>query len=139
MADNTQQDAARQAAEAVQASGRATSEAARRGSEFAAGATRRIGEAGAEALNRSGRVGSENIRRGTQNLAESQQQIVQNAAEHPLFAAEAETRRQGGRSPRLAQGVQGYSRLLRLCDGGRNRHARFSLRAAQIQPDRHST
>ncbi|MBV8520957.1 MAG: hypothetical protein JOY71_02295 [Acetobacteraceae bacterium] len=39
MADNTQQDAARQAAEAVQASGRATSEAARRGSEFAADAT----------------------------------------------------------------------------------------------------
>ena len=81
MADNTQQDAARQAAEAVQASGKATSDTARRGGQFAADATRRVGEVGAEAVDRSGRVGSENIRQGTQDLAESQQQIVQNAAE----------------------------------------------------------
>ena len=81
MADNTQQNPTRQAAEAVQTSGRATSDAVRRGGEVAADATRRVGEAGADAVNRSGRVGSESIRQGTQHLAESQQQIVQNAAE----------------------------------------------------------
>jgi hypothetical protein len=81
VADNPQQNPARQAAEAVQTSGRATSDAVRRGGEFAADATRRVGEAGADAVNRSGRVGSESIRQGTQHLAESQQQIVQNAAE----------------------------------------------------------
>jgi hypothetical protein len=81
MADNTQQNPARQAAEAVQTSGRATSDAVRRGGEFAADATRRVGEAGADAVNRSGRVGGESLRHGTQHLAESQQQIIQNAAE----------------------------------------------------------
>src|SRR5690242_3352594 len=81
MADNTQQNPTRQAAEAVQTSGRATSDAVKRGGEVAADATRRVGEAGADAANRSGRVGSESIRQGTQQLAESQQQIVQNAAE----------------------------------------------------------
>ena len=65
MADNTQQDAGRQAAEAVQASGRATSDTVRRGGRFAADTTRRVGEAGADAVNRTGRVGSENIRRGS--------------------------------------------------------------------------
>jgi hypothetical protein len=81
MADSTQQNPARQAAEAVQTSGRATSDAVRRGGEFAADATRRVGEAGADAVNRSGRVGGESLRHGTQHLAESQQQIIQNAAE----------------------------------------------------------
>ena len=81
MADNTQQDAARQAAEAVQASGRATSDTVRRGGQFAADTTRRVGEVGADAVNRTGRVGSENIRQGAQDLAESQRQIVENAAE----------------------------------------------------------
>jgi len=81
MADNAQQNPARQAAEAVQTSGRATSDAVRRGGEFAADATRRVGEAGADAVNRSGRVGGESLRHGTQHLAESQQQIIQNAAE----------------------------------------------------------
>jgi hypothetical protein len=81
MADNPQQNPARQAAEAVQTGGRATSDAVRRGSELAADATRRIGEAGAEAVDRSGQVGSESIRQGMQDLAESQQQIVRNAAE----------------------------------------------------------
>ena len=102
MADNTQQDAARQAADAVQAGGRATSEAARRGSEFATDATRRLGEAGAEAVNRSGRVGSENIRRGTQDFAQSQQQIVQNAAEQFEEL-----------SRKVAQAVQGTNENLR--------------------------
>jgi hypothetical protein len=81
MADNTQQNPARQAAEAVQTSGRATSDAVRRGGEFAADATRRVGEAGADAVNRSGRVGGESIREGTQHLAETQRQIIQNTAE----------------------------------------------------------
>jgi hypothetical protein len=81
MADNTHQNPARQAAEAVQTSGRATSDAVKRGGEVAADATRRVGEAGADAVNRSARVGSESVRQGTQHLAESQQQIVQNAAE----------------------------------------------------------
>jgi hypothetical protein len=81
VADNTQQNPAQQAAEAVHNSGRATSDAVRRGGELAGDATRRVGQAGADALNRSGRAGSESIRQGTQELAESQQQIVQNAAE----------------------------------------------------------
>jgi hypothetical protein len=81
MADNTQQNPARQAAEAVQTSGRATSDAVRRGGEFATDATRRVGEAGADAVNRSVRVGGESIREGMQHLAETQRQIVQNAAE----------------------------------------------------------
>ena len=81
MADTTQQNSARQTAEAVQTSGRATSDAVRRGSELAIDATRRIGEVGADAMNRSGQVGSESIRQGTQDLAETQQQIVRNAAE----------------------------------------------------------
>ena len=81
MAETTQQNPARPAAEAVQTSGRATSDAVRRGAEIAADATRRVGEAGAETINRSGRAGSEIIRQGTQDLAESQKQIVQNAAE----------------------------------------------------------
>ncbi|MBV8590083.1 MAG: phasin family protein [Acetobacteraceae bacterium] len=81
MSDSTQQNAARQGAEAVQASGRATSDTVRRGGQFAADTTRRVGEVGADAVDRTGRVGSENIRRGTHDLAESQQQIVQNAAE----------------------------------------------------------
>jgi hypothetical protein len=81
MADNPQQNPARQAAEAVQTGGRATSDAVRRGGEAAADATRRIGEVGAEAVDRSGQVGSESIRRGTQDLAESQQQMIRNAAE----------------------------------------------------------
>jgi len=79
--NNTQQDTARQTAEAVQASGRTASDTARRGGQFAAEATRRVGEAGSDAVERSGRLGSESIRRGTQELAESQQQIVKNAAE----------------------------------------------------------
>ena len=81
MADNTQQNPARPAAEAVKTSGRATSDAVRRGGEFAADATRRVGEAGADAVNRSGQVGGESIREGTQHLADTQRQIFQNAAE----------------------------------------------------------
>ena len=81
MADNTQQNPARPAAEAVQTGGRATSDAVRRGGEFAAEATRRVGEAGADAVNRSGRVGGESIREGTQHLADTQRQIIHNAAE----------------------------------------------------------
>jgi len=81
MADTTQQNPARQAAEAVQTSGRAASDAVRRGSEFAVDATRRVGEVGADTVNRSGQVGSESIRQGMQDLAETQQQIVRNAAE----------------------------------------------------------
>ena len=81
MADNPQQNPARQAAEAVQTSGRATSDAAKRAGEVAADATRRFGDAGAETVNRSGRVGSESFRQATQDLADSQQHIVQNAAE----------------------------------------------------------
>jgi hypothetical protein len=81
MADNTEQNPARKAAEAAQTSGRATSDAVRRGGEFAADATRRVGEAGADAINRSGRVGGESIREGTQHLAETQRQIIQNTAE----------------------------------------------------------
>jgi hypothetical protein len=81
VAETTQQNPTRPAAEAVQTSGRATSDAVRRGGEVAADATRRIGEAGAETIDRSGRAGSEIFRQGTQDLAESQKQIVQNAAE----------------------------------------------------------
>ena len=81
MADNAQQNPARQAAEAVQTSGRAASDAAKRGGEAAADATHRFGDASAEAVNRSGRVGSESFRQATQDLADSQQHIVQNAAE----------------------------------------------------------
>ena len=81
MADNTQQDAARQTAEAVQASCKATSDTVRHGAQFATDATRRVGEVGAEAVRRTGRVGSENIRQATQDWAESQRQVVQNAAE----------------------------------------------------------
>jgi hypothetical protein len=81
VADNTQQNPARPAAEAVQNSGAAISDAVRRGGELAVDVTRRVGGAGAEAVNRSGRIGSESIRQGSQNLAESQQQMVQNAAE----------------------------------------------------------
>jgi hypothetical protein len=102
MADNTQQNPARQAAEAAQTSGRATSDAIRRGSETAADATRRIGEAGAEAVDRSGRAGGESIRRGTQDLAESQQQIIQNAAEQFEQL-----------SHKMAQAVQGTSEDVR--------------------------
>jgi hypothetical protein len=102
MADNTQPNPARQAAEAVQTSGRATSDAVRRGGEFAADATRRVGEAGADAVNRSGRVGGESIRQGTQHMAESQQQIIQNAAEQfEQF------------SRKVAQAVQGSSEDVR--------------------------
>jgi hypothetical protein len=102
MVDTPQQNAARQAAEAVQTTGRATSDAARRGSEFAADATRRVGEAGAEAVDRSLRVGSESIRQGTQAFAESQQRIVQNAAEQfEQF------------SHKVAQAVQGTSEDVR--------------------------
>src|SRR3954467_12216402 len=64
MADNAQQNSARQAAEAVQTSGRATSDAVRRGGEFAADATRRVGEAGADAVNRTGRAGGGGLRPG---------------------------------------------------------------------------
>src|SRR5438477_5299224 len=81
MADNAQNNPARQAAEAVQTSGRATSDALRRGGEIAADTTRRVGEAGADAVNRSGRVGGESLRQGTQHFADSQQHIIQNAAE----------------------------------------------------------
>jgi len=81
MADNTQQDTARQAAEAVQASGRATSDSIRRGGQFAADATRRAGEAESDALDRGSRAGGENIRRRTQELADSQQQIIRDAAQ----------------------------------------------------------
>jgi hypothetical protein len=81
VADNPQQNPARQAAEAVQTSGRATSDAAKSAGEAAAHTTRRFGEAGAEAVDRSGRVGTESIRQTSQDLADSQQQIVQNAAE----------------------------------------------------------
>ena len=81
MADNTQQDTTRQAAEAMQAGGRATSDTLRRGGQLAADATRRVGEAGSDALDRGSRVGSENIRRRTQELADSQQQIVRDATE----------------------------------------------------------
>ena len=81
MADNPQQNPARQAAEAVQTSGRATSDAAKHAGEAAADATRRFGDAGAETVNRSGRVGSESFRQATQDLADSQQHIVRNAAE----------------------------------------------------------
>ncbi|MBV8523417.1 MAG: phasin family protein [Acetobacteraceae bacterium] len=102
MVDNTQQDVARQAREAVQHSGRATSEAARRGAEFAADATRRVGEVAADAVDRTGRVGSYNIRQGTQDLAESQQQIVQNAAEQFEQL-----------SRKVAQAVQGTSEDVR--------------------------
>ena len=81
MADNAQNNPARQAAEAVQTGGRATSDALRRGGEIAADTTRRVGEAGADAVNRSGRVGGESLRQGTQHFADSQQHIIQNAAE----------------------------------------------------------
>jgi hypothetical protein len=102
VADNPQQNPARQTAEAVQTSGRATSDAARRGGEFATDATRRLGETGAEAVDRSGRVGSERIRQATQDLADSQQQIVQNAAEQfEQF------------SRKVAQAVQGTSEDVR--------------------------
>ena len=102
MADTTQQNPARQAAEAVQTSGRAASDAVRRGSEFAVDATRRVGEVGADAMNRSGQVGSESIRQGTQDLAETQQQIIQNAAERfEQFSRE------------VAQAVQGTSEDVR--------------------------
>ena len=102
MADTTQQNPARQAAEAVQTSGRTTSDAVRRGGELAADATRRVGEVGADAMNRSSQVGSESIRRGTQDLAETQQQIVQNAAE-----------RFEQLSREVAQAVQGTSEDVR--------------------------
>ena len=102
MADHTQQNPTRQAAEAVQTSGRATSDAVRRGGEFAADATRRVGEAGADAVNRSGRVGGESLRHGTQHLAESQQQIIQNAAEQFEQL-----------SRKVAQAVQGTSEDVR--------------------------
>jgi hypothetical protein len=81
VADNPQQNPARQAAEAVQTSGRSSSDAAKSAGEAAAHTTRRFGEAGAEAVDRSGRVGTESIRQASQDLADSQQQIVQNAAE----------------------------------------------------------
>ena len=81
MADNAQQNPARQTAEAVQTSGRAASDAAKRGGEAAADATHRFGDASAEAVNRTGRVGSESFRQATQDLADSQQHIVRNAAE----------------------------------------------------------
>jgi hypothetical protein len=81
VAENTQQDAAGQAAETAQASGRAASDTTRREGQFAADTTRRAGEASADAVARSGQVGSESLRQGTQNLADSQQQITQNAAE----------------------------------------------------------
>ncbi|HJU19893.1 MAG TPA: phasin family protein [Stellaceae bacterium] len=102
MADNPQQNPARQASEAVQTGGRVTSDAIRRGSETAADATRRIGEVGAEAMDRSGRVGSESIRRGTQDMAESQQHIIQNAAEQFEQL-----------SHKVAQAVQGTSEDVR--------------------------
>jgi hypothetical protein len=81
VADNPQQNPARQAAEAVQTSGRATSDVAKRAGEAAADATRRFGDAGAETVNRSGGVGSESFRQATQDLADRQQHIVRNAAE----------------------------------------------------------
>jgi hypothetical protein len=102
MADNPQQNPARQAAGAVQTSGRATGETIRRGGQLAADATRRAGEAGAEALDRSGRAGTESIRQGTQDFAESQQQIVQNAAEQFEQL-----------SRKVAQAVQGTSEDVR--------------------------
>ena len=102
MADTTQQNPARQAAEAVQTSGRATSDAVRRGGELAVDATRRVGEVGADTVIRSGQVGSESIRQGTQDLAETQQQIVRNAAE-----------RFEQLSREVAQAVQGTSEDVR--------------------------
>jgi hypothetical protein len=102
MADNPQQNPARQAAEAVQTGGRATSDAVRRGGEAAADATRRIGEVGAEAVDRSGQVGSESIRRGMQDMAESQQRIFRNAAEQFEQL-----------SHKVAQAVQGTSEDVR--------------------------
>jgi hypothetical protein len=102
VADTTQQNPARQAAEAVQTSGRATSDAVRRGGELAVDATRRVGEVGADTVIRSGQVGSESIRQGTQHLAESQQQIVQNAAKQFEQL-----------SRKVAQAVQGTSEDVR--------------------------
>ena len=102
MAESTQQNPARQAAEAVQTSGRATSDAVRRESELAADATRRVGAAGAEAADRSSRVGSESIRQGMQDLAESQQRIFKNATEQFEQL-----------SHKVAQAVQGTSEDVR--------------------------
>jgi hypothetical protein len=78
---DTTRDIARQGAEAAGTSARATSDAIRRGGEVAADTTSRTGQAGADALQRSGQAAAETMRRGTQQLADSQQQIVQNAAE----------------------------------------------------------
>ena len=102
MAESTQQNSARQAAEAVQTGGRVTGDAVRRGSEATAEATRRVGEAGAESMDRGARVGSESIRQGAQDLAESQQQIIRNAAEQFEQL-----------SHKVAQAVQGTSEDVR--------------------------
>lgn len=102
MAETTQQNPARPAAEAAQNAGRAASDAVRHGGEFAADTTRRIGEAGADAVNRSVHTGSEGIRQGTQHLAESQQQIIQSAAEQFEQL-----------SRKVAQAVQGTSEDVR--------------------------
>ena len=102
MAETTQQNPARPAAEAAQTTGRVASDAAKRASEFAAGTTRQIGEAGTDAVNRSVQAGSDGIRQGTQHLAESQQQIVQNAAEQFEQL-----------SRKVAQAVQGTSEDVR--------------------------